>query len=290
MGSAVSQPKPPFTFEREDLSGTQLKIFVRDAAGVRWNVKFGYEVKTESFCWRLAQACGYFTESSFYVRSGQVQGMGPTQRHWPTLQADGRFTDARFQYRDPQLEWIGRENWRWDGPPFGGTRELSGLKILIMLVSNWDNKDGRAGPNGGPNTGILERASPRRERIYAFTDWGSGMGNWGDGPSGQTDWNCMDFTAQTRDFVKGKAPNTLVFGYGGVIDKGFQTGIPPAHAAWLMQYLGRISDIQLRTGLLASGAGPGEADCFSRALRMRIEQLRAVGNGGRQIAANSYAR
>ena len=38
VGAPVSQPKPPLTYLREDMSGTQPKIFVKDANGATWNV------------------------------------------------------------------------------------------------------------------------------------------------------------------------------------------------------------------------------------------------------------
>src|SRR5579872_1785331 len=155
IAAQVSTPKPPFTFVREDLSGTQPKVFVTDAAGAMWNVKFGYEVRPESFCWRIIRACGYFAEPNFFVPAGRFEGFQQTKRHDPTLHPDGQFTDARFQYRDPNLIFLKDRNWRWDRPPWAGARELSGLKILIMLFSNYDNKDARVGPAGGPNTAIL---------------------------------------------------------------------------------------------------------------------------------------
>src|SRR5215831_18710145 len=62
VGTPVALPKPPFTFVREDLSGTQPKLFATDANGTMWNVKFGFEVRSESFCWRIVRACGYFAE------------------------------------------------------------------------------------------------------------------------------------------------------------------------------------------------------------------------------------
>jgi hypothetical protein len=43
-----------------------------------------------------------------------------------------------------------------------------------------------------------------------------------------------------------------------------------------MQYLGRITDAQIRIGLKASGASPDQEDCFTRELRARIEQLRKI--------------
>ncbi len=145
MAAPVSQPKPPFTFLREDMSGTQPKIFVRDANGATWNVKFGFEVRPESFCWRVVRACGYFAEPDFFVASGKFEGFQPTKRKDPSIHADGSFTDGRFQFRDPGSEIPGRQELALGRSAFAGTKELSGLKILIMLFSNWDNKDGAGG-------------------------------------------------------------------------------------------------------------------------------------------------
>jgi hypothetical protein len=270
--SVVSPPKPPFTFLSEDPSGTQTKLFVRDAAGATWNVKFGFEVHNEAFCWRVVQACGYFAEPSFFVGEGRFEGFRPLKRPNSSIRPDGGFTAARFQYRDPELAFDKDRNWRWDRPPFAGTKELSGLKILIMLFSNWDNKDARAGP-GGPNTGEFVR---RGQRLAAFTDWGSGMGRWGSTPGGNSNWNCADYTAQTPLFVKSVSSKGMVFGWEGAINEGFKTGIPAEHVGWLLETLGQVTDAQLREWLKTAGGNDVEADCFTTALHARIEQLRAV--------------
>lgn len=85
VGAPVHLPKPLFAFVREDPRGTQPKVFVRDAEGATWNVRFGYEVHPESFCWRLVRACGYFAEPNFYVASGKLEGYKPIQRANPSL-------------------------------------------------------------------------------------------------------------------------------------------------------------------------------------------------------------
>jgi hypothetical protein len=99
------------------------------------------------------------------------------------------------------------------------------------------------------------------------------MGKWGE-TTGQTDWRCEDFTAQTPDFVKNDGKGGLIFGYGGAVNAGFRRGIPASHAAWFLQYLGQITDKQLADGLKASGATDVEAVCYTGALRSRIDQLR----------------
>jgi hypothetical protein len=192
------------------------------------------------------------------------------QRKTDSLQADGRFTAARFQFRDPELKYLPDRAWRWDRPPFAGTKELSGLKILIMLFSNWDNKDARVG-RGGPNTAEFDLHG---KRIAAFTDWGSGMGRWGEVAGSNSDWNCADFTAQTPLFLPKFDQKQLFFGWKGAIFEGFATGIPPSHAVWLLNYLGKIPDAEFHNWLQLAGATDADADCFTRALRARIDQLR----------------
>jgi len=275
VSAGVPSPQPPYTFLQEDLSGTQPKIFVRDRAGITWNVKFGSEAKVESFCWRVVRACGYFAEANFLVPEGELRGLQPLQRGGPWVSADGHFTNGRFQYRDPKLKFLSDRNWRWDGSPFEGTRELSGLKILVMLFSNWDNKDARVGGAGsGPNTAVFQEGG---RYIYAFTDWGSGMGRWGGArATDQMNWRCSDFARQSAGFVHGIVHGHVQFGFQGDIHEGFDDNIPPEHVAWFMLYLGRISNAQLRAGLKASGATEAEATCFTQALRSRIEQLRRV--------------
>ena len=95
---------------------------------------------------------------------------------------DGRFIDARFELDDPDVRKLFEEHsWAWDDNPFVGTRELTGLKIVVMLLSNWDTKDRRDVARGS-NTAIFEhRASALRagEARYLITDWGGAMGSGG---------------------------------------------------------------------------------------------------------------
>jgi hypothetical protein len=43
-----------------------------------------------------------------------------------------------------------------------------------------------------------------------------------------------------------------------------------------MQYLGSVSDAQIRAGLRASGADRHEVECFTGALRARIRQMQRI--------------
>ena len=56
-----------------------------------------------------------------------------------------RFLDGHFD----------EHSWAWNENPFVESHELNGLKILLMLLSNWDNKDVRDIARGS-NTAIFE--------------------------------------------------------------------------------------------------------------------------------------
>lgn len=51
--------------------------------------------------------------------------------------------NGRFQLRSDSPKYLPGKGWTWLDNPFVGTRELQGLKILVLLVSNWDTKDAR---------------------------------------------------------------------------------------------------------------------------------------------------
>jgi hypothetical protein len=139
IGSEAGAPKPPFKFEKEDVSGTNPKIKVVDANGVRWNMKFDEEVHAEVACSRLAWAAGYMVEESYFVPSGTVEGVGSLGRAKMFVGSNGSFSNAMFEKR-PDTIARRQINWDWDSNPFRGTKELSGLAILAVLVNNWDAK------------------------------------------------------------------------------------------------------------------------------------------------------
>jgi hypothetical protein len=151
---------------------------------------------------------------------------------------------------------------------------LAGLKIILMLTSNWDNKDVRDVARGS-NTAIFEHrlADGTIEARYLIIDWGASMGRWGD-PFTRSKWDSEGYAAQTPQFVTRDDDGSLRWGYIGQRTDEAREGITIADARWLHRYLSRITDDQLRAGLRASGATAEETERFTRALRERIEQLR----------------
>jgi hypothetical protein len=276
-GGQANAPKPPFTFVEESLSGSNPKVRVTDANGVEWTAKFGTEVNAETFATRIAWAAGYFVEPAYFVPSGRIEKLGSLERAKKSIQADGSFTDARFERRRPKgvKKLEDEESWNWEENPFVGTKELNGLKVIMMLLSNWDNKDVRDVKRGS-NTAIYQTPTEGGlEDRFLISDWGGSMGKWG-GYISREKWDCKGFGGQTKDFVKGVKGDQVEFGYSGQHTGSFKEGIRVGDVRWVTQYLTRISDDQLRAGLQASGATSEEVECFTKSLRDRITQLVSV--------------
>jgi hypothetical protein len=104
------------------------------------------------------------------------------------------------------------------------------------------------------------------------------LGKWGGNLLTWNRWNCKDFAAQTPEFLKHTEDGSLRWGYNGK-HRSALTDVSVTDIQWLMQYLGRVTDQQIRTGLEASGAKPEEVQCYSQALRQRINQLEQVAPG-----------
>src|SRR5678815_2974544 len=185
---------------------------------------------------------------------------------------DGEFVDARFELEDRGVRMLFDEHsWSWSDNPFVGTRQLSGLKLVNMLLSNWDTKD-RRDVSRGSNTAIFEHRESRwsREARYLITDWGGAMGRWGTTVVSRGRWDAEGFEAQTPGFVAGVHDGVVDFGYQGQRSE-IGRGIPAAHVRWFYGKVRRITEPALRKGLLASGATEEDAVRFARALMMRIE-------------------
>jgi hypothetical protein len=266
---ATDPPRPPFRFTGEPSMGNNAKIEVIDALGRKWRVKSGPEARAEAFVTRLVSALGYFAEVTWFVKSGEVEGLPPGLRS-RVVDQNGRFSWVGFELIEADGKFL-NEPWTWTQSPFTGTREFQGLKILVMLVSNWDNKDARDARRGS-NVGVLETGGVRHHFV---NDWGQSMGAWKTWFGNGTCWDCPAFKVQTEMFVRGSG-SRIRFGYRGQHTHDFSADVSREDVRWLMQYLGRVTDAQIHTALLVSGATREEQECFAAALRKRIEQLRNI--------------
>lgn len=281
-GGCEREPAPPFRFLRLDLQGSAPKVSVRDARGRTWSVKLGAEVIPEVFAPRFLMALGYFAEPAYYVPSGTIMGVPrlPAKiRH--VLHEDGSFTKARFELRDEKyFVFLPNQKWAWNANPFLGTPQLAGLKIVMMLLSNWDAKDARNGAESN-NAAFRWADSGHPAEAYAVFDWGAALGRWG-GFLGRSQSDCVAFAAQTPDFVQGLRNGVIQWGFSGKHASDVKSDITPADVRWLLPYLKRITPDSLRAGLAASGATPRQAGCWASSIEDRTGQLEAVAEEGAQ--------
>jgi hypothetical protein len=275
-GGEALVPAAPFEFVEEHLTGSQPCVAVRDARRRLWRVKWGHEAKPESFAVRVAAACGYFAEVTHYVHAGVIERAEGLTRARQCIDEAGRFTEARFELEDRSVRMLFDEHsWSWDDNPFLGTPQLSGLKILVMLLSNWDTKD-RRDVSRGSNTAIFEYRVSRwaREARYLITDWGGAMGRWGSNLVSRGRWDVGGFEAQTAQFVTDVRDGLVSFGYQGQRTAEIARNIPVEHVAWFSRYASRLTEPALAEALRVCGATPDESVRFARAIIERIRQLR----------------
>lgn len=256
-GSAERAPSGPFVFLKHDATGTQPKIEVRDSAGREWNVKFGEEVHSEIAANRLVWAFGYMAEELYYVPTGSVTGVtrpGSTRNH---IDPGGTFSKARFHLKDgPGEKADGR--WTFEKNPFVGTKELSGLAILMTMVNNWDIL-------GDRNNRILRLDGEER---YIVSDVGATFGKMGAFPVPRTKWNIEDF--KKEEFIENVKDGMVDLDYEGY---GKINKVPLEHARWFAGLASQLTDEQLQAAFRASGANDVEVTAFSSRLREKITEL-----------------
>lgn len=241
------------TFLKEEKGGWSTKYRVRDASGRVWVAKIGKEAQSETAAARLLWAAGYMTEMVYLAPRATIPGRGT-------------FTNVRFEARPENIKRSG--DWKWDENPFAGTRELQGLKVLMVLLNNWDTKD--------ENNIILEVDGRRgRELRYAISDLGATLGDTGK-------WPLLWRFTRSRNDPEGYRGDKLIdevkddghvdFEFSGK-KRGMFNDITVEEARWAGGLLARLSDRQLADAFRAANYTPAQIRTLTRAARSRIDQL-----------------
>jgi hypothetical protein len=266
-GAAERAPQGPFTFVEEDTSGTNPKITVTDARGSTWDMKFDEEVHAEVAANRIVWALGYVVEDQYFVPSGVVSGVRGLTRAAKFVGADGAFKDARFRWRNPAAVRTDEE-WTLQRNPFVGSKELSGLYILMTLVNNWDIQ-------GARNNRVLRATLPGGavERQFLVSDLGATFGRMGGGPiSNHSKWVLEHF--RQEKFIDKVDGGMLYLAHDG-FDPNLER-VPLEHARWFSGLVSQLTPAQLRKAFEAAGATQAEIDGYSAKLQEKIDQLKAA--------------
>lgn len=265
-GAAMAPDVSRVTFIGEEKQGHNKKYRIRDAQGRIWVAKLGREAQPETAAVRLLYGLGYKTEINYLV---------PTV----TIPGKGTFQNVRLEARPENVKRL--DEWKWKDNPFVGTKELQGLKIMMVFLTNWDLLD--------LQNKVLEVSDGGRvEHHYVISDLGATFGKLGN--------NNLPFFfrlgRKTNDpgtwyeagFVQGVEGGLLDFDFKGK-GRGLMEDITVEQGSWLASRLSSLSDKQLEDAFRAANYSPDEVGLLKEGYRARVEELQKAASG-RMVARN----
>jgi hypothetical protein len=238
-------------FIKEEKGGWSKKFRVRDGAGREWVAKLGKEAQSETAAVRLVWAAGYVTEVNYLVPRVTIPGKGT-------------FENVRFELR-PKGGIKRLDEWSWKQNPFSGTRELEGLKVLMVMLNNWDLKD---------ENNVVIHAPAEGELRYTISDLGATFGKTG---GGGPLWRLTRSRNNPEDFADSKFIDKVEDGYVNFhftgVNKGLFEKVRVNHARWMGERLSALTDGQLQAIFRAANYTPEETRLLTRVIRGRIDEL-----------------
>jgi hypothetical protein len=269
-------PNGTYTFVEEDLKQTSPKFDVVDAQGGKWRVKLGAEPQSETAATRLLWAAGYFVDEDYYVAELKVQNLPKLHRGREFVSPDGTVHGARLKRKSKDMKKLG--DWSWFENPFVGTKELSGLRVMMCLVNNWDL--------AADNNAIYEADGERR---YLVSDVGASFGSTGNSISRskgklddyakskfieKTNAEYVDFVMHSKPFIL-TAVNVSNYRHRSRMEE-VGKHIPRADAKLLGQRLAQLSESQIQDCFRAAGYPQDKIDGYTKEVQQRIAELVAL--------------
>ena len=255
-GDAMRPDLSNVKFVKEEKKGHNKKFRISDGSGRVWIAKLGREAQPETAAVRLLYGLGYKTEINYLV---------PTL----TIPGKGTFKNVRLEARPDNVERLGE--WKWRSNPFVGTRELQGLKMMMVFLTNWDLLD--------LQNEILDVGG---ENHYIVSDLGATFGKLGNNNLpiffrlGRKTGSPKHY-ARSR-FIKEVKNGEVRVAFKGK-NRGLMKGFTVADARWLSRQLNKLSDDQIRDIFRAANYSPADIEIFARAVRNKITELdQAVGS------------
>jgi hypothetical protein len=282
-GGMEHQPHGPFTFEKEDLEGTNPKFDVRDSDGVKWKIKLGAEARPETVAARFVWAVGYHADEDYFLPELQVMGL-PERLHrgQDMIERGGTVHNVRLK-REQGEKKVG--TWSWHQNPYTGTRELDGLRVMMAVIDNWDLKD--------ENNAIRDEKQEdgNSERVYEVSDLGASFGTTGRGLSHEGSKGNLGAYKSAKFITKVKADSVdfavpshpellLAFDTPEFVSRmGLRwigRDIPRQNVRWIADLLGQLSDQQIRDAFRSAGYEGPELEGFIFTFQHRIAELKKL--------------
>src|SRR6185503_1187940 len=251
LGAGGEEMRPDIrqiTFIEQKPGGYSTKYRVRDAKGNEWIAKIGREAQPDTVANRLLWAIGYETEIAYLYPHLTIEGKG-------------MFDNVRLEARPNDVKRTGV--WKWEENPFLGKPEFQGLKIMMVMINNWDMKD--------DNNEILASKTAGADNMlrYIISDLGGSFGKTG-GIISRSRNKPSDYVK--ADFIEKVKGDTIDFNYGGKNKKLFEN-ITVADARWLSNWLGQLTDEQIKDAFRAANYSAADVDSLTAAFKERITLL-----------------
>ncbi len=249
-GQAMKPDLSHVTFIKQETGGHTTKYRVRDGQGREWVAKLGNEAQSETAASRLVWAAGYYTDITYFVPQVKVEGKGELK-------------NVRFEARPKDIKRYDVE-WDWDDNPFKGKPELQGLKVMAVLLNDWDLKV--------QNNRVLlvkDETTGNSELRYIVSDWGATLGKTGNMITHNRN-KPADY-AHTR-LVKKVEGNSIVFDFHATHDNILRN-VTVADAKWLANILSQLSDQQISDAFRAADYSAEEINVLTKTFRARIDEL-----------------
>jgi hypothetical protein len=292
-GSSALAPVPPFTYVAEEKTGESPKFRVTDAKGIIWIVKMGPEAQAETVSSRIVWAVGYFADEAYHYERIEVKNLPRLTRGQEFVQ--NRTTVVNVRMEPKRREIYRGQMWDWEENPFTKTKELDGLKVLMVLLGNYDTSI--------RNNRVLsvKNEKGQQEARYVATDVGATLGKVG-GLGGKRSKNTLDDYRDSK-FILGVKAGYVEFDYDTTPKKmgAFASIFKPSYrssqekkeramrtitvdnARWIGSLLARISDDQLRDAFRAAHYDESTMEGFIKAIRGRINELNRLGTGSMTV-------
>jgi len=241
---------------KEEKGGHNKKYRIKDGSGHVWVAKLGREAQPETAAVRLIWGLGYKSEINYLVPKLTIPGKGT-------------FANVRLEARPENVKRL--DEWKWKDNPFVGTKELQGLKMMMVFMSNWDVLD--------LQNQILE---VNGQHHYIVSDLGSTFGRLGNNNLplfyriGRKVGSPKHFE-KTR-FIKAVDDDELKVAYKGKnrsLFKHFTVG----QGRWLLGLLRQLSDAQIRDAFRAANYSQADVATYTKTVKRKIRELEIAVSG-----------
>lgn len=252
-GESMKPDLSKITLIEEKESSAAAKYRVRDGSNREWVVKVGGEAQAETAAGRLVWAAGYYTDINYFVARAEIQGVGVVE-------------NARFEARAKGIKRL--DEWGWEDNPFAGTTELQALKLLLVMLDNWNLKN--------ENNKILYARDAEAGPVlfHIVSDLDIAVDKSGTEPSFWHRGSKPEARANAKLIEKVK-DGVLVFGYAGR-HKERLSNITLAQAKWLSGWLSRLSDQQIKDACRAANYSTEATQMMTNVIRARINELASL--------------